>query len=170
MSDPRFSESLILIVRHDSAGTVGFVINQPVNNLSLYALLDQLDLKNPEGVEDHRVFHGGPVQANNGFVLYEGTLGLRDEAHIVDQVYYSRSLESLKRIAEGRGPELYSICLGRAEWAPGQLEEELRENVWLPCQANIELTFGNEPDKVWAQALSAQGISPVNFTTVAGHA
>jgi len=170
MADSRFAESLILMVHHDESGAAGFVINHPVTNLSFYSLLEQLDIENPEGVEDHLVFHGGPVQANNGFVIYEGAQDLKDEVHVGDGVYFSRSVESLKRIAEGRGPDLYSICLGRAEWAPGQLEQELRENVWLPAQPSTDLIFGDDPEAVWAQALGDQGISPANFTNVAGNA
>ena len=170
MGDPRFAETLIFMVHHEANGGVGFVINHPADNISFYSLLEQLEIDNPEGVTDHLIFNGGPVQANNGFVLYEGTMGLRDEAHVLDQIYFSRSLESLKRIGEGRGPDRYSICLGRAEWAPGQLEEELKENAWLPTKANADLIFGDEPEGLWSQVLNAQGISAINFTRVAGHA
>lgn len=170
MGDSRFSEALIFMVHHDETGAAGFVINQPAGNISFYSLLEQLEIENPGGVTDHLIFDGGPVQANNGFVLYEGAMRLRDEAHIVDQVYFSRSLESLKRISEGRGPDRYSICLGRAEWAPGQLEEELKENAWLPSTASADLIFGEEPEVLWSQVLDAQGISTLNFTRVAGHA
>lgn len=170
MGDPRFSESLIWIVHHDETGAAGFIVNHPVDSLSFYGLLEQLDLKNPKGVEDHMVFSGGPVQANNGFVLYLESMGLRDEIHVANKVYYSRSIEGLKRIAEGRGPDFYSICLGRAEWAPGQLEQELTENVWLPSTGSTDLIFGEQPDRVWSQVLGDQGISSLNFTSVAGHA
>ena len=170
MNDQRFSESLILMVQHDETGAIGFVINQPVANLSLYDLLEQLELKNPKGVSDHLIFNGGPVRSNNGFVLYKGAMKLRDEAHVGDGIYYSRSLDSLKRISEGRGPEDYLVCLGRAEWTAGQLEEELKENVWLPSEASPEQVFGDKIEDLWDEVLSAQGISPLNFTTVAGHA
>lgn len=170
MEDSRFIETLILMVHHDDKGAAGFVINTPVSNLSFYELLEQLKIENPEGVSNHIVFQGGPVEAGNGFVIYEGSMGLRDEMHIADSLFYSRSIESLKRIAEGRGPEYYSICLGRAEWGPGQLEEELRENVWLPVPLESQLVFGEIPENVWANALRKQGISAANFTNVAGHA
>ena len=101
------------MVRHDDQGALGFIINQPVENLSFYDLLEQLDMKNPQGVTDHMVFHGGPVRASNGFVIYAGRQGLRDETQVMDGVYFSRSLESLRMIAEGRGPKTISFA-----WAP----------------------------------------------------
>ncbi len=170
MEDERFAESLILMVHHDKTGAAGFVINHPVSNLSFYSLLEQLEIENPGGVSDHLVFCGGPVRPNNGFVIYRGTLGLRDETHVGQNIYYSRSLDSLKRIAEGRGPDDYLICLGRAEWSPGQLEDELKENVWLPSTLNADQVFQTDIDALWSQVLDAQGISTVNFTNVAGHA
>ncbi len=169
MEDPRFAETLILMVHHDERGAAGFIVNMPVVNLSFYELLEQLKVKNPEGVEDHLTFQGGPVQVSNGFVIYESSMDLRDEVHVTDDIFYSRSIECLKRIADGRGPSFYSICLGRAEWGPGQLEDELKENVWLPCAVEKKLLFGEEPETVWAAALSSQGISVANFTKVAGH-
>ena len=170
MGDRRFVESLLLMVHHDEAGAVGFVVNHPVSNLSFYDLLDQLDLKNPKGVSNHVVFHGGPIQSNSGFVIYRGAMDLQDEQHVNHKIYYSRSVEILRRIAQGKGPDHYLICLGRAEWGPGQLEQELTENVWLPSPADPDLVFGEKPELVWSEALHAQGISSVNFTNVAGHA
>ena len=170
MGDPRFAESLILIVHHGGTGAAGFIINQPAGNLGLYELLDQLNVPNPEGVSDHMIFHGGPVQANNGFILYQGAMGLRDETHVGGQIYFSRSIESIRRISEGRGPDKYTICLGRAEWGPGQLEQELKENAWLPLKADAGLIFNEEPEGLWTHVLGEQGINPLNFTRVAGHA
>ena len=170
MGDKRFAESLILMAHHDRTGAAGFVINQPVSNLSLYALLEQLEINNPGGVNDRPVFSGGPVRPNNGFVIYKDRLGLHDEIHIDQDIYYSRSLDSLKYIAEGRGPDNYIICLGRAEWAPDQLEEELKENVWLPSAMRPRQVFQTDINALWTQVLEAQGISAANFTTVAGHA
>ena len=170
MNDPRFAESLILITEHGEAGAVGFVINQAMDELTLYTLIDQLSIDTPPAIDDHLVFAGGPVRPNNGFVIYEGSQGLRDQQHVFGTIHLSRSLESLRMISEGRGPQEYLICLGRAEWSSGQLEAELRENVWLPLAANRDLIFAEDARQSWGTALRAQGIEPSSFTHVAGNA
>ena len=170
MNDVRFAGAVVLMVRHDDGGALGFIINRPVENLSFYDLLEQLNLKNPHGVTDHLVFHGGPVRASNGFVIYAGAQGLRDETRVIDGVYYSRSLESLRMISEGRGPEEYLVCLGTAEWSAGQLEDELTGNYWLPCAPRAEQIFREDIGALWTDVLAEQGIAPATFTNVAGHA
>ena len=170
IDDRRFAGAVVLMVHHDDEGALGFVINQPVQNLSFYDLLDQLNLKNPYSVTNHLVFHGGPVRASNGFVIYAGRQGLRDETRVIDGVYFSRSLESLRMISEGRGPTDYLVCLGTAEWEPKQLERELIENAWLPCEPKAEQIFREDIDNLWIDVLAEQGIAPATFTNTAGHA
>lgn len=170
MDDSRFAESLILVTEHGEAGAVGFVINQAMDGLTLYSLIEQLSIDGTPAIDDHLIFAGGPVRPNNGFVLFEGKLGLRDEQHVFAETYVSRSLESLRLISQGRGPAAYLVCLGRAEWASGQLEAELRENVWLPLQADRDLIFAKDARLSWSAALKGQGIEPLNFTHVAGNA
>lgn len=170
MNDPRFIESLILIAHHDETGALGFIINQPLANLSFHELLDQIELDPPKSAMEQPVLNGGPVRSSNGFVLYQGSLSLRDEFSITDQIFFSRSLDILKLIIKGQGPQNYLICLGRAEWSPGQLEAELKENIWLPSPASAGQIFSGDTPNLWSEVLRAQGISTANFTTTAGHA
>ena len=70
IGDPRFFHTVILMVRHDKGGALGIVINRPVERA-----LDQEPVKGGRrsgaGVEGSlRVFDGGPVQPQLGFVVH----------------------------------------------------------------------------------------------------
>jgi putative transcriptional regulator len=42
MTDPRFDRTVILVVRHDKAGAFGIVVNRPMAERPLAALLEML--------------------------------------------------------------------------------------------------------------------------------
>src|SRR5215831_3922272 len=70
MGDPRFYHAVILVVRHDRNGALGIIINRPVGDRSLVSLLEALGEKDTGVVGSVRIFAGGPVQPEIGFVLH----------------------------------------------------------------------------------------------------
>src|SRR5260370_20804433 len=69
MGDPRFLQTVILMVRHDRNGALGIVINRPLGDRPLTSLLAALGEKYPTAAGPLRVFAGGPVEPRIGFVL-----------------------------------------------------------------------------------------------------
>ena len=70
MSDPRFRHTVILMVQHDKNGALGIVINRPIDEMPLAKLLDALG-HDSTGVDGQvRVFAGGPVQPQIGFIVH----------------------------------------------------------------------------------------------------
>jgi len=47
---------------------------------------------------------------------------------------------------------------GYAGWGTGQLENEIKENVWLTCEADDELIFGHDYGRKWSRALAKLGV------------
>jgi putative transcriptional regulator len=52
----------------------------------------------------------------------------------------------------------------------GQLEQELRENVWLTCPPDESLLFGEDHDHKWADALAKIGVSAGSLSSLSGSA
>src|SRR5215471_2791363 len=68
IGDPRFAHTVILMVRHDKDGALGITINRPVGEKSIASLL-QGPGEDVSGIEGTlRIFAGGPVQPDLGFV------------------------------------------------------------------------------------------------------
>src|SRR5262249_50142652 len=83
MQDPRFRETVILMVRHGPEGAFGLVINRPVEERPLSELMASGGLPS-EGVEGSiRIFYGGPVPPASGLGLprpHPGPPGTRARA------------------------------------------------------------------------------------------
>ncbi|MTI00579.1 YqgE/AlgH family protein [Roseibium sp. RKSG952] len=178
MADGRFENSVIYMCSHSDQGAMGLVLNQVARHLSLKDLLLQLDILNdetairlPSKVSNMNVFKGGPVEVERGFVLHSDDYVLEQSTlEIANGVCLTATLEILKAIADGSGPEHAILALGYSGWAPGQLEKEIQANGWLTSDADKAILFDTEFDNKWHKALSALGVDPAMLYGEAGHA
>jgi putative transcriptional regulator len=130
MGDPRFLQTVILMVQHDRNGALGIVINRPLGDRPLALLLEALGEKDPSVAGAVRIFAGGPVQPDIGFVLHSTDYHRPDTVDIDSRVAMTSSREVLRDIGNKRGPNKSLIAFGYAGWAPGQLEPELAHGFW----------------------------------------
>ena len=70
IGDPRFDHTVILVVQHDQKGAVGIAINLPLEERPLASLLETLGAKDVTAAGKVRIFAGGPVQPDIGFVIH----------------------------------------------------------------------------------------------------
>jgi len=178
MGDPRFRHSVIYLCAHSAEGAFGLVINRPVPDLTLAAVLDQLNIPVTDALAERPILAGGPVEAARGFVLFRGSGGADGEGPagqadgvLPDGLSLSASPAILAAIARGEGPSDWFLALGYAGWGAGQLEAEIAQNAWLTGEANGALLFSTAPgEHLWKKALLSMGIDPLSLSAVAGHA
>jgi putative transcriptional regulator len=89
---------------------------------------------------------------------------------IDEGICLTATLDILKAIARGEGPQSAILALGYAGWAPGQLENEIQHNGWLHCAADAELIFGQDTGGKYEKALRKIGIDLGMLSSEAGHA
>ena len=178
MRDERFARALIYVCAHSSEGAMGIVVNQPAPNIRFSELLVQLEvipaaelIQLPPRAGVIKVLKGGPVETGRGFVLHSSDFYIENSTLPIDNgICLTATLDILKAIARGKGPESAVLALGYAGWAPGQLEGEIQENGWLHCTADPELIFGPDIDGKYGRALRKIGIDPGKLSSEAGHA
>jgi putative transcriptional regulator len=178
MGDPRFSRSVIYLCAHSSEGAMGIIINQRAPNISFTELLEQLNIvptedriSVPSGLSAMAVHLGGPVETGRGFVLHSADYFKSESTlPIDDSVCLTATIDILRDIAKGSGPNKALLALGYAGWAPGQLEDEIQSNGWLNCPADPELIFDPEVDRKYNKALGSIGIDPIRLVNDSGHA
>jgi len=178
MADKRFARSVVYICAHSGDGAMGIVINKPAEDVSFRDLLVQLDIVQarnepdlPGGVDKVRVYRGGPVETGRGFVLHSGDFFLENATlPIAEGVCLTATLEILRAIAEGRGPDRAVLALGYAGWAPGQLEAEIQANGWLHTDGDGAILFDEDVEDKYDRALATIGIEPAMLSMDAGHA
>jgi putative transcriptional regulator len=154
MGDPRFYQTVIMLVRHDRTGAMGIVVNRPLQERPLAALLEALGERADAAAGNVRIFAGGPVQPELGFVLHSAEYHRPDTLEIDGHVAMTSSREILRDIAANRGPKQSLVAFGYAGWAPGQLEGELMQGVWFTAPADSKLIFEQERERVWENAVT----------------
>jgi putative transcriptional regulator len=152
MRDTRFDRAVILMVRHDGDGAMGIVINRPLGEKPLTEILAALGVKDTAASGNVRIFLGGPVQLEVGFVIHSTDYRRPDTLEVDGRLAATSSREVLRDIAVNAGPMKSLIAFGYAGWAPGQLEAELARNVWYTAPADPGLVFDDDRDKVWEHA------------------
>lgn len=178
MEDGRFEHSVVYVCSHTEQGAMGLVINQVARHLSFESLLVQLNIVRdepgihlPQRLQDMNVHKGGPVEVERGFVLHTDDYVLdRSTLQIRDGICLTATLEILKAMADGGGPQQAMLALGYSGWAPGQLENEIQSNGWLTGPADRDLVFDPAFDNKWQRALQSIGIDPAMLFGDAGHA
>ena len=170
IGDERFDRSLIYVCAHTPEGAMGLIVNQLADSLTFPDLLEQLEIdKTPRG-EDIRVHVGGPVEAGRGFVLHSADY-LQDSSMQVDTgVALTATLDILRDIAAGSGPDRSLLALGYAGWSAGQLDDEIQANGWLTVDADEELIFGSNLENKWERAMQKIGLDLSKLSSLSGHA
>jgi putative transcriptional regulator len=154
IGDPRFAHAVILMIRHDKQGAFGIVINRPIGERSIAALLEATGDDN-FGVEGSvRVFAGGPVQPELGFVVHSSEYRRAETLDIDGRVAMTASRQILRDIGHNQGPEKSLFAFGYAGWAPGQLEGELARHNWFTAPEELRLIFDDDRDNLWEDAMT----------------
>ena len=154
IGDPRFAHTVILMVRHDNEGALGIVINRPVGERSIAALLEASGHDDADVAGIVRVFAGGPVQPELGFVVHSAEYRRPETVDIDGRVAMTASRQVLLDIGHNKGPEKSLFALGYAGWGPGQLEGELARNNWFTTPEEPNLVFEDGRDNLWKDAMA----------------
>lgn len=174
MGDPRFHKAVIFICSHDRDGAMGLVINHILSDVDMGSLLEQLNIKTEERTQnitnDIPVMSGGPVETARGFILHSLDFKQQDTIIINDHFGVTGTIDALKTISEGSGPDDMLFVLGYAGWSPGQLDEEMRQNAWLTIDADHHVVFETEPANIWEKAIAKLGIDPAMLSGEGGTA
>ena len=171
IGDPRFERALILVCAHDAEHAMGVTVNRPVEGLTLPQLLERMEIAAASGAENSAVLLGGPVEMARGFVLHTDDYRGEHSATVAGGLALTTTREVLEAMAAGNGPPRRAVlALGYAGWGAGQLEREIRENVWLTVEADEALVFDDGYETKWARALAKLGVDPTFLSSQAGRA
>jgi len=171
IDDDSFKNATIFMCAHDDKGAMGLIVNDKMPNIDFEQLL--LKLKIEHG--DHKsikipVLRGGPLDSSRGFVLHSKDFNRKDTINVDERFSVTGTMDALKAIADGTGPNEAIFMLGYSSWDAGQLEEELRDNSWIIVDADKDIIFNTTPDKVWRKAMSKIGVNPDMLSNVTGNA
>jgi putative transcriptional regulator len=156
LTDPNFSKSVVLVLRHDDDGTLGVVLNRPTN---LEPAKVFPELGDSVGTYDGRLFRGGPIAPTQLLFLVRGLAAATVTGpEVLDKVFLSvgpDSLADMVRLAEGT--DELRVFAGHAAWVPGQLEGEIDAGGWQLLHGTAEIVFDANPGRLWMQLEGREG-------------
>jgi putative transcriptional regulator len=158
MPDPRFRESVILMVRHNAEGAMGLIVNKTIAVAPLAMLFKDPDSKGKSFQHKVAVHYGGPVEPRRGFVVHRLDFAMDGTLAVKNGYGVTSNIEVLQALGEGTGPKQAVIAFGYAGWAPGQLEAEIGRGDWHWVPADDDLVFGPDNEDKWRRALEKRGV------------
>lgn len=165
-------ENVVAVCKHDEEGAMGFVLNQPLEGISLSDLIEQLSDEDedlpPISLNDPQVFWGGPVEIGRGFVLHSLDVNFEQTLPVDEEYGITANMAILKAIITGQGaPKEYALFLGYIGWKPGQLEKELSKK-WFALPGSKDFIFNVPASHKWDIALKKIGLDKIRFSSSIG--
>jgi putative transcriptional regulator len=152
MLESNFRRTVLLMCEHNEEGSLGFVLNRPLEVRVREAISGFENL-------DTLLNMGGPVQADT--VHYLHTRGdVIDGCHeVIPGVFWGGDKEQLSYLLDSGviNESEIRFFLGYAGWSPGQLEEEFRDGSWYQADATKEIVFGQEYERMWGRVVRSKG-------------
>jgi putative transcriptional regulator len=148
LNDTYFKRSVVFITEHNQEGSVGFVLNKPVE-------LKVQDVIQNFPFIDSGISIGGPVNTNT--LHYIHTLGdiIPNSIKVLDNIFWGGDFDILKDlISKGKiDKNQIRFFLGYSGWGLEQLEKELNDNAWLVAEINSEMIMKGEHEDFWNHLL-----------------
>lgn len=152
LGENSFNRSVILLAEYTKEGTVGFILNKPLE----FTIGDLI----PEINSSLTVYNGGPVEQDNLYFIHTIPDKIINSVEISNGIYWGGDFESLKTLLNEDGIRKTEIrfFLGYSGWTKLQLENELRENSWLLIENKEKDKLLSKPTSdFWKQKIEAQG-------------
>ncbi len=172
IDDPRFERAVILLCAHSPEQAMGIAVNMPLEELSLADLFRRLGVETAIRLPERAVLQGGPAERERGFVLHTDDYSTPDSTLPVGEgLALTATREVLEAMGDGaRRPRCSTLALGCASWSSGQLEREIRDNIWLACDPDEALIFDDDHETKWDRALAKIGVRAGQLSLQAGRA
>lgn len=132
IGDLSFNRSVILLADHNDDGSVGFILNKPLE----YSINDLV----PEINSCFKIYNGGPVEQDNLYFIHTIPELITDSIEISNGIFWGGDFELTKNlINEGKiTKEKIRFFLGYTGWSANQLETELEANSWIITANNYK--------------------------------
>ena len=162
MTDPRFKNTVIIMLENSEKGAWGLVINKPLSSIPLSSLI----FKSRDATNKQKelynvkipVYWGGPVNENKILILHSQEYK-NETTKKFKNLSISSDYKILFEIADKKGPKKSLVILGISSWGPGQLEGEMEVETWVLSEINADLIFEMNNAKKWLNAINSSFMS-----------
>lgn len=152
MDDPYFKRSVVLLTEHQENGSLGFILNSPLNITVNDTLRDFPEF-------NAQVFMGGPVQTDSLFYIHTQGNNISESEHIIGNLYWSGNFDQLKEmiIDQQIFPNEIMFFVGYSGWDYHQIHNEVKNNSWVISDIdNYSISDFKQAD-FWKKSLQKMG-------------
>jgi len=153
MLDPNFKRSVILVTEYLESGVVGFVLNHQ----SEFMLGDILP---DTAYSELPVYVGGPVGENTLHFIHRVPEKIEGGIEISSGIFWGGDFEQVKDLISSYQLSESDIKFftGYSGWSAEQLDDELRENVWIVTDKfDNDALFANGEHNLWRETVIGLG-------------
>lgn len=152
MLDPHFKRSSVLLCEHNDEGSLGFIMNKPID-----LTVDRLVGDFPEF--DSQVFYGGPVATDTLHYVHNVGDLLEDSIKVSSGVYWGGNFDKLKFLIESEliKPNNIRFFVGYSGWSEGQLIEEMEYGSWVVAEMHANYLFKASSKRLWNKIMNNKG-------------
>ncbi len=152
MLDPNFSRSVIFLCDHNSDGSFGLILNQPLP-------LNVSDVVNKTHNWEGQLYRGGPVQENTLHFLHRCPDLKIDSKEIMPGIFWGGDFDALNErfITANLSPLDFRFFVGYSGWGKGQLEDEIKRDSWFSRKATPDLIFFDDCQNHWRKIFATMG-------------
>lgn len=150
--DTYFGRSVVLLTEHNENGSLGFILNKPVE-VSLQDVISDFP------IFDATISIGGPV--NTEAIFYIHSLGdkIPNSTKVSQNIYWGGDFDILKLLIESGAVQESQVrfFIGYSGWKPNQLQSEIDRNFWIVTDLYFNDVFTNDKRNIWKSALHKLG-------------
>lgn len=157
INDERFKKTLIYIISDNKDGSMGVIINKPALNIDISNLITDKEINM---VEKPKVYYGGPVELDRGFIIHTNDYKKSSNNTILENdLILSSDISVIKDILKGSGPSKSIFTIGYTGWESYQLQFEINNNAWFEIELSPNIIFSDNNKSKWDMALKKLGIN-----------
>ncbi len=147
LADPYFEKSVVLMLPSEGMPlVVGLIVNKPTRITLLRLYPDSVALKDSAA----KAYFGGPVDIGSPTLLFHSSKPPKHALSLFRDAYLTFDpdlISTLMNDPQPRGD--LRLILGRAQWGPEQLQNEMREGSWDKLEAEGDLIFDSDSEHLW---------------------
>jgi len=152
IGDVSFNRSVVLLAEHNDSGSVGFILNKPLQ----YRLKDFL----PDVDSGLRVYNGGPVEQDNLYFIHKIPDLIPNSVEISNGIYWGGDFNAILGMLEKDelNENQIQFFLGYSGWSSDQLGDELELNSWVITPNEEENSIiGQCQEGYWKEKMKSLG-------------
>jgi len=152
LGDVSFNRSVILLADHNDEGSVGFILNKPLD-YTISDLLPEIEIPLP-------VYNGGPVEQDNLYFIHKIPKLIPESVEISNGIFWGGDFSSVIQLINDRELNEKDIrfFLGYSGWDSNQLVTELIANTWIVTENIYENSIIEKiDDTFWKEKMLELG-------------